>query len=160
MEHKKTIEMINLYFDGELNREDEAYLFSFISSNKEGREYFKSLTTLKESHRISEKVYPQTLEEKILKGISFKQESKQKSTDRYFFIPKKVVYAFTTIILLFTFLIYSEYSIQQEKIKMHSEQVVQQTEMINLLMNSLPQAEVRGVEVKKVIVRGHLGVKL
>ncbi len=160
MEHKKTLEMINLYFDGELNKEDEAYLFSSISSNEEGREYFKTMTTLKESHRISEKGYPQTLEEKILKGISFNQEAKSKLPERYFFIPKKVVYAFTTIIILFTFFIYSEYSINQEKIKMHAEQVEQQTEMINLLMNSLPQAEVRGVEAKKVIVRARLGVKL
>jgi len=158
MEHKKTIEMINQYFDEELNKEDEAYLFSLISSDEEGREYFKSMTTIKESYRVSEKGYPQTLEEKILKGISIKQESK--STDRYFFIPKKVVYAFTTIIVLFTFFIYSEYSINQEKIKMHAEQVKQKTEMINLLMNSLPQAEVRGEEVKKVKVRANLGVAL
>ena len=54
------IDMINLYFDGELEKEDEAFLFSLISSDAEGRDYFKIMTTLKESYRVSEKLYPQT----------------------------------------------------------------------------------------------------
>ena len=154
MGHKKTIEMINLYFDGELNKEDEAYLFSLISSDEEGREYFKTLNTLKESYRVSEKKYPQTLEEKILKGIS--EEKITKSSDRYFFIPKALVYTFSVLFVFISLFVYTKFSIHEEKMKLQVEQVEKQTEMINLLINSLPQAEVKGKEVRKVIVRANL----
>ena len=155
MENKKSIEMVDLYFDGELRREDEAYLFSLISTDEEGREYFKTLSTLKESYRISENVFPQKLEDKILKEISSNTEIK--TPDKYYFIPKKIAYACSVILALVGIFIYAEYNINQERMKLQDQQVEQHTEMIELLMNSLPQAEIKGAEVKKVIVRANIG---
>lgn len=148
------IDMINLYFDGELEKEDEAFLFSLISSDAEGRDYFKIMTTLKESYRVSEKLYPQKLEEKILREVS--QNPNIKSPDKYYYIPKKLIYALSVILLLVGLFAYTEFNIHREKLRLQSEQVIKQTEMINLLMNSLPQAEVKGREIKKVIVRANL----
>ncbi|MCP5061680.1 MAG: hypothetical protein GY936_04350 [Ignavibacteriae bacterium] len=158
MKHNNTIEMVNLYIDGELKKEDEAYFFSLISSDEEGREYFKTMNTLSESHRVSEKKYPQTLEDKILKGIP--STKKSISNEKYYLIPRKFVYAFSIILIAFSLFIYAEYNINKEKMKMQVKQTEQQTEMINLIMNSLPQTEVKGVKEKKVIVRANLGVVL
>ena len=41
MNDDKLIEMINLYFDGELEKSREPQLFSQLSANDEAREYFK-----------------------------------------------------------------------------------------------------------------------
>ena len=46
MEDKKIIEMINLYCDGELKKEEESFLFTQLSENYEAREYFKQFNSL------------------------------------------------------------------------------------------------------------------
>ncbi len=72
---EKIIELINRYFDNETSKEEDMYLFNRLSSNEEGREYFKSMTLLRETTKQSEVEVPQNLEEQILNSIVSKQRS-------------------------------------------------------------------------------------
>ena len=47
MSENKIKELINLYFDGELAKSEEANLFSSLASDQSSRDYFKQLSLMR-----------------------------------------------------------------------------------------------------------------
>lgn len=47
MNENKIIELINLYFDGELDKSREITLFALLSSDQYARDYFKQLSVIR-----------------------------------------------------------------------------------------------------------------
>ena len=75
MNDDKLIEMINLYFDGELEKSREPQLFSQLSANDEAREYFKKLNSLEAAISDSSEELPDDLDERILKSVASMKSS-------------------------------------------------------------------------------------
>jgi hypothetical protein len=160
MERKmKTAELINLidlYFDGELEKSREAILFTSLGADMDAREYFKKRNSLQAAMLNEMEEFPQSLDEKILMKLE-KIESKRSNT----FLSQKVftaiAYSFSIILLASSIFYYSrsqEYKVQFYDL---TREVRKQNEQINLLMNALPQVDVQGsyVKIKEVVVRPH-----
>lgn len=62
MNGNKTIEMINLYFDGELTKSEEANLFSLLASDQTARYYFKQLSVIRSTIDNDAEDFPAELE--------------------------------------------------------------------------------------------------
>jgi negative regulator of sigma E activity len=71
--------MIQLYFDGELEKNKEPLLFTSLSQDAEARDYFKSMNLLRNTVKGTEEEFPQELEERIFYSLK-KEEVKNKSS--------------------------------------------------------------------------------
>jgi hypothetical protein len=154
MNRKEMETMIDLYFDGELEKGKEPIMFTMLSQDLEGREYFKKLNALKSSLTNSLEEFPDKLDEKILRSIG-KLDGKQTVT----FINRKVLnavtYSFTVILLTLTIFFYSrseEYKVQFADL---TREVKKQNDRLELIMNAIPPVEVTGtyLRTKQIVVR-------
>ena len=66
--------LIDSYFDNELSKSEEVFLFSQLSKNIEAREYFKQLNILKTEMQNTIESFPIELEERILNSTASKFE--------------------------------------------------------------------------------------
>lgn len=146
--------MIDLYFDGELEKGKEPVLFTLLSQDAEAREYFKKSNLLKAGIANSIEAFPSQIDEKILRSVGWHNE-KQK----ILFINKKVfsavTYTVSVILLILTIFFYSkseEYKVQFTDL---TREVKKQSDKLELLMNALPQVDVSGsyYRTKQIIVR-------
>ena len=67
MNNEKIKELINRYFDNELDKSEEVFLFTQLSQEEEAREYFKHMIMLSENMKNTFEDFPFELEEEILK---------------------------------------------------------------------------------------------
>lgn len=144
MNTNEIISMIDLYFDGELEKGKEPLMFSLLSQDAEAREYFKKMNLLKNIFSTSMEQFPSTLDEKILRSVGGLNE-KQTA----FFMNKKVfsaiTYSVTVILLILTMFFYSkseEYKVQFFDL---TREIKKQNDKLELLMNALPQVDVWAV---------------
>lgn len=151
MSTEKIKEIINQYFDNELNKSEEVFLFTQLSQNKEARNYFKEINLLKSVIEETEKDFPQKLDEKILSKLKVEKPViiEKKSPVRIF---NYLSYAFAIILLALSIFFYNESMQYRNKLELTYQQVYQQNQMIQVLFNSLPQAEVRGTLENTIIV--------
>jgi hypothetical protein len=153
MTTENLINLIDLYFDNELEKGKEALLFTQLGINEEAREYFKKMNKLNDAVAGTMDEFPQKLEEKILYGIS-KQSRKSENgffTQKFF---TAIAYSFSIVLLALSIFFYSkseEYKVQFVDL---TREVKEQNQKINMLINALPQVDVQGqyVQVKEVLV--------
>src|SRR3989339_77915 len=157
MDTNEIITMIDLYFDGELEKGKEPVMFSLLSQDTEAREHFKMINTLRSVFTTSTEQFPSSLDEKILRSVSGLNE-KQTA----FFLNKKVfsaiTYSVTIILLVLTMFFYSkseEYKVQFFDL---TREVKKQNDRLELIMNALPQVDVSGsyFRTKQIIVRPNI----
>lgn len=154
MNSNEIIRMIDLYFDGELEKGKEPIMFTLLSQDTEAREYFKKLNALKSGMINTMEEFPSTLDEKILRTVG---NMNKRQTP--FIINKKVfstiIYSVTILLLILTIFFYSkseDYKIQFVDL---TREVKKQNDKLELIMNALPQVDVSGsyYRTKQIIVR-------
>jgi len=152
MNTEKLIELIDLYFDGELEQGKEAILFTSIGADQEAREYFKKMNCLHYAISNSMEEFPQSLDDKILYKLD-----KISSEPLHTFLSQKVftsiAYSFSIILLAASIFFYSkseEYKIQLVDL---TREVKQQNENILSIMNTLPELEVKGTYIRMKMIR-------
>ncbi len=154
MSSNENIAMVDLYFDGELEKGKEAFMFTMLSQDYEAREYFKKINIIKSSLNSIVEDFPAELDKKILLSVKNIGEK-----DKFFFHGKKyltaAVYAASIIFLLLTIFFYSkseEYKVQFADL---TREVKKQNEKLELLMNALPPVDVYGsyYRTKQITVR-------
>ena len=151
MSTEKIKEIINQYFDNELSKGEEVILFTQLSQNQAGREYFKEMNSLKNIVGSSLEDFPDSLDQKIFSKIS----SIKNNLPFYHGRTKiftSLSYVFALLLLVISIFFYSQSVQYKERIEMTYEQVNQQNKMINVLLNTLPQAEVRAEFANEIIV--------
>jgi hypothetical protein len=153
MKTEELINLIDLYFDGELEKGKEVLLFTSLGLDEQAREYFKKVNQLQSVVANSSENYPQRLDEKILLKLD-KLESRTSGTNITHKVFTAIVYSFSIILLAASIFFYSkseEYKVQFYDL---TREVKKQNEQINLLMNALPQVDVQGsyVKIKEVVV--------
>jgi hypothetical protein len=146
---------INEYFDGELKNGDDVLLFTQLSLNEEAREYFKEVNFIKTAVQESMEDIPLELEERIMYSLeNASGKSRGSFSFRRTFSYLSAAAAIVLLILsLFFYIKNNEYSL---KLESTIEQVKNQNQMIELLYNSLPAAEVQTKLVNPVIVKSKL----
>lgn len=95
--------------------------------------------------------FPQVLDNKILSNL--------KKEEKVVYTPKPInrvvnylSYAFAILLLALSIFFYNESMQYRNKLELTYQQVYQQNQMIQVLFNSLPQAEVRGTLENTIIV--------
>lgn len=155
MSEKKIIEMINLYFDGELDKQQEINLFGLLSQDQSARDYFKQLSVIRNAVNNSEEDFPTELEERILRSVGSKSSSK-KSFLSNVKIFSAVSYAAALILLVLSAYLFFKVSNYQERVDNLSEQMMMQTKTIQMLYNSLPGVEVRSTIDNAIIIKPNI----
>ena len=152
MSEKKITEMINLYFDGELEKNKEANLFSLLASDQTARDYFKQLSVIRNAVDNSAEDFPAELEERILRSVGSKATAKTGmfSNIKIF---SAISYAAALILLFLSGYLFFKVSNYQERVDNLSQQMMIQTKTIQLLYNSLPGVEVRATYDNEIIIK-------
>jgi len=157
MNTNEIIRMIDLYFDGELDKGKEPVMFTLLSQDSEAREYFKKLNSLKNRMVSVMEEFPSKLDEKILRSVGGLNEKQT-----ILFINKKVfsavTYTVSVVLLILTIFFYSkseEYKVQFVDL---TREVKKQNDKLELIMNALPQVDVSGsyYRTKQIIVRPNI----
>jgi len=152
MSENKILEMINLYFDRELEKSKEVNLFSLLASDQTARDYFKQLSIIKNAVDNTSEDFPSDLEERILRSVGSKA-----STRSGFFSNIKIFsaisYAAALILLFLSGYLFFKVSNYQERVDNLSQQMFIQSRTIQMLYNSLPGVEVRATFDNEIIVK-------
>ena len=155
MQENKIISMINLYFDGELNKGEEVNLFSLLASDQSARNYFKQLSVIRNAVDNSAEDFPLELEERILRSVGSKT-----STESGFFSKIKIFsaisYAAALILLFLSGYLFFKVSNYQERVENLSQQMMIQSKTIQMLYNSLPGVEVRATFDNEIIIKPNI----
>jgi len=155
MQENKLISMINLYFDGELNKGEEVNLFSLLASDQSARNYFKQLSVIRNAVDNSAEDFPLELEERILRSVGSKT-----STESGFFSKIKIFsaisYAAALILLFLSGYLFFKVSNYQERVENLSQQMMIQSKTIQMLYNSLPGVEVRATFDNEIIIKPNI----
>ena len=152
MSENKILEMINLYFDGELEKSKEVNLFSVLASDQTARDYFKQLSVIRNAVDNTSEDFPSDLEERILRSVG-----SLSSTRSGFFSNIKIFsvisYAAALILLFLSGYLFFKVSNYQERVDNLSQQMFIQSRTIQMLYNSLPGVEVRATFDNEIIIK-------
>ena len=151
MENSEIKNIINQYFDNELSKAEEVILFTQLSQDEEARAYFKDMNLLRGITDLSIEEYPDRLDEKVFASISTAKEATPFLHNRSK-IFSAASYAFAVILLVISIFFYYESAKYKDTIELTYEHLNQQNRMINVLLNGLPQAEVRAEFANEVII--------
>lgn len=149
--------MIDLYFDGELEKGKEPVMFSLLSQDTEAREHFKKMNVFRSVFTTSTEQFPLSLDEKILRSVnSLNEKQTTGSINKKIF--SAITYSVTVVLLILTMFFYSkseEYKVQFFDL---TREVKKQNDKLELLMNALPQVDVSGsyFRTKQIIVRPNI----
>ena len=143
--------MIQIYFDGELEKNKEPLLFTSLSRDEEARDYFKSMNFLKNVIEETEEEFPQGLEERIFYSLKKKET---RSISGFFNLSITRIISYSIAIILIVINIYLLGRIDSYSDKMNAVQTVvqNQNQMIELLFNSLPATEVKAIKTNNHIL--------
>ncbi len=142
-------ELINKYFDEELDTNSEMFLLAQLSQDDEALEYFKKMQLLKTE--LPREEFPETLDEKILTNVIHLKES-------FYFSKKNLLqFSFAVLMIVFaltSFLFYSETIEYKSRLNSTVEKVDRQQKVIDALLNTLPVVEVEGETPDLIIIEG------
>jgi len=155
MQENKLISMINLYFDGELNKGEEANLFSLLASDQSARNYFKQLSVIRNAVDNSAEDFPLELEERILRSVGSKTSTESGFSSKIK-IFSAISYAVALILLFLSGYLFFKISNYQERVENLSQQMMIQSKTIQMLYNSLPGIEVRATFDNEIIIKPNI----
>ncbi len=150
MDCSKNKEMLQAYLDKELGKENEANLFNHLSECSDCRAYFKSLIII--SDNLEKREYPSELDERILYSIKGKESKRLNGFFMGKFIPA-FSYALAVILVAVSIILFSEINNYKNEISSVNRKVLEQSQTLELLYNSLSSAEVTGKVENTIIVK-------
>lgn len=147
----KTIELINSYFDGELEKSKEVTLFNLLSADQKARDYFKHLSVLRNEINNSQEEFPSELEERIFRTIQNKKSSSEYI--RKFNFINTLSYAITFLLIILNIYLFIKTSTYQEKIESLSKEMRIQAKTIEMIYNSLPAVEIKSAIENSITIK-------
>lgn len=143
--------MINEFIDGELDKSKEGFLFTQLSMDENLREYFKKCSSLKNEFQKLNEEFPSSLDSKILNSLtSIENPKRVNSTQNN--IQKYSGYLFVVILLLVSIFFINESRINSIQLERTVRQIENQEQMIKLLINSIPAAEIKSAKEGTIII--------
>ena len=154
MTHDEINNMVDNYFDGELDKSKESILFFSLSTDIEAREYFKKLHALRSVIAETIEAFPVNLEENIFTSIKTPEHRLYKSINFRSRISNIISIAAAVILLIVCSLFLLELKDYKSKLASINEQVQEQKETIEIMMhNSYPTVVVSPENKNEIIVR-------
>ncbi|MBE2280390.1 MAG: hypothetical protein IAE91_08365 [Ignavibacteriaceae bacterium] len=134
-------ELIDRYYENELDKTEELTLFTELAVNEEGREYFKVVNLIKSSIIADLSDFPEELDERILTVIgSTEQEEISKFSGSYLQV---FSYAAAIVILIVSAFLYSEFTAYKSELQILDAKLKKQNQTIEMLYNSYPVITVK-----------------
>jgi hypothetical protein len=152
MNNEKILELVNLYFDGELEKSKEVNLFTLLANDQTARDYFKQLSVIRNAVDNSTEDFPSDLEERILRSVGSKAGTRAGIFSNIK-IYSAISYAAALILLFLSGYLFFRVSNYQERVDNLSQQMFIQSRTIQMLYNSLPGVEVRATFDNEIIVK-------
>ncbi len=146
---------INLFVDGELDKEKEPILFTQLSQNDEARDYLKQVNMIRSAVDKTAEEFPVELEERIYSSIRKTEENKNLK----FSLPKIFMgfsYAMAIILIFASVFLFSKMNDYKNNLEAMARQIGAKNQMIETLFNSLPPALVNSKITNPVIVRAKI----
>jgi len=150
MSEDKIKDLINKYFDNELDKSEEVFMFTQLSQLESAREYFKQMNVLSENLQNTFEEFPIGLEERIL-NKTFTEAGKNKKFQ--FNFQSLFGYAFSVVLLIISLFVYTQSIEYKKDIEMNVQQINQQSKMLEMMFNALPQTEIRAKFENEVVIR-------
>lgn len=162
MKNEEIKKLIDEYFDGELNKEKEIFLFSSLAQDEEGRKYFKKLNVLRNFIIEDHEGVPFELEERIFHSMEeIKNNNERIFTARNIFMFGS--YALAVILIIVSIFLFNEVNNYKKEVDEALKIVKAKSETVDLLLNNtLPAAEVRAKYIpnqsylNEIIIKGKL----
>jgi hypothetical protein len=145
--------MIQLYFDYELEKNKEPLLFTLLSQDTEARDYFKSMNSFKQTIEETKREFPQELEERIFHSL--KNEEKRSLSVRSSYFVKVISYSLVIILIVINIYLFGRLSSYNDKMNSVETVVQKQNQMIELLYNSLPVTEIKAKWENEIIINAN-----
>jgi hypothetical protein len=136
MLNENNYELINRYFDGELDKESEILLFTSLSVNEVDRKYFKEMHILKTAVKELDVEYPDSLDFKVLHSIDSLDERRFTKIGGKLHLA--ISYTVAAVLLLVTLFLFNEVKSYRQSFESISKEVIEQKQTIEMLYNSLP----------------------
>jgi len=149
----KNKELIQLYIDGELEKEKEAYVFTHLSDCEECRAFFKSFNTI--SSNIHKEEFPNELETRIFNSINEKETGRETGFLKKVFV-RAVTFAVVLFLIAASILMYNRTNDYKNIIKDMSGQIQSQAQTIDLLYNTLPATVVQAKYEHEIIIKAKM----
>ena len=150
MNNEKIKELINRYFDNELDKSEEVFLFTQLSQEEEAREYFKHMNMLSENMKNTFEDFPFELEEEILNAAVNGRKNQKWFA---FNIQSVIGYAFSVVVLVISLFVYTQSIEYKADIEMNIQQINQQNKMLEMMFHALPPTVVKAKFEDKIVIR-------
>ncbi len=148
--------LINEYFDDEMKKEEEVFLFTTLSQDEEAREYFKRMNLLKTSLDNVKEDFPLELEERIYYSLDDKVQ-KEKSLFNFRNLFTIGSYAVAIILLFISIILFLQVRDYKKDMDNAVNVISAKSETIELLLqNTLPTAVIKAKFPNEIIIKSNL----
>lgn len=142
MNNKTITDTINAWFDGELNKSEEANLFAILSVNEGAREIFRQQSDLKINFSLLSEEFPDKLDERIL-GSIHKATTKKRGLLEPANFPALFGYALSIVMIIISLFLVTELRTNRSGLNDLSVKVKEQEQTIKLMFNAYPTIVVK-----------------
>ncbi len=148
--------LINEYFDDEIKKEEEVFLFTTLSQDEAAREYFKKMNLLKTSLDEVKEEFPLELEERIYYSLEDKVQ-KENNFFNYRNLFAMASYAIAVILLVISTVLFFKVEEYKKDMDNAVNVISAKSETIELLLqNTLPTTEVKAKFPNEIIIKSTL----
>jgi hypothetical protein len=144
--------MIESYFDGELDKNSEPILFTLLSADPEGRQYFKHLHALQLAVIQSAEPFPALLEQNILDSIKTVRTKSYGYNKLYSRASQFISISLAAVLFIICSFLFFELKDYKSKVQSISDQVNEQKETIDVILNNSYPAVVVSPDAKNEII--------
>ncbi len=134
-------EMINAWFDGELDKKNEVVLFNLLATDDEARSMFKTINNLKSAIAATEEEVPDGLDERIFRSVAPDTRANQ-SARKWQLIPA-LGYAFSIVLAIITLILVMEIRAYRNGLEDLNVKVKEQDQTIRMMFNAYPTIVVK-----------------
>jgi predicted anti-sigma-YlaC factor YlaD len=147
--------LIQEFHDGELEKGKEPLIFTHLSQCSDCRDFMKGLNQLNLFAQEDIKEFPAQLDEKIMRAIEKKEINYNKNlfTKK---IPAYISYALGIIIILIGLYLFNSINTYQKELHETVLSMKEQNQQLQLIMNSLPEVQVRSKMPNEIIIQAKL----
>ncbi len=142
MNNKSITEIINAWFDGELNKSEEVNLFAILSVNEDARETFRQQSDLKNNFSFISEDFPDKLDERIL-GSIHETTTKRRKVFEPSNYPALFGYALSIVMIIISLFLVTELRTNRSGLNDLSVKVKEQEQTIKLMFNAYPTIVVK-----------------
>jgi hypothetical protein len=151
------------YFDNELSKEQQSFLFTHLAQCEECKTNFKALNRVQHEFRKDESELPEQLEERIFNTIRNKERRVANNSSQKR-LPTYLIYGYGVLVTIISvFMTYQFFDLKKETLNYKDnfevtiEQINAQKKQISALINEMPAVKVKAsVDNPDLLTKGIL----